>query len=235
MKVTIIFLFLLSQIVFGYINIHPTTFDKRIDRGGSYQEFTLHNSKSEPIMYRIYSETDGENSLMADGMEIYPRSLILKPGETRKIQLHIAVDEKLPPGEYSAILGVRELPVYEKAKNGNVGVTILTDFRLVLNGYAGDIAPILKTENLKLIDEKDSESRDSLKLIGKIENIGKLRGRFEVFASSNFLGNLRIMAGEKLDFKDFDFSVRKDENFKKPEEIIIKDYESKKEVMKVKI
>lgn len=64
MKILFLF-FIIFKLSLSYINIHPTFFDKPIDFGGSYQEFTLFN---DTVLYRIYCESykDSSNKDMKD-------------------------------------------------------------------------------------------------------------------------------------------------------------------------
>ena len=115
MKILFLF-FVIFKLSLSYINIHPTFFDKSIDFEGSYQEFTLFNQSNDTVLYRIYCEPykDSTNKDMSKWVNFYPRSITLAPGESGKIQVSVASNSKIEWGEYSAVLGVRELPLYEK-------------------------------------------------------------------------------------------------------------------------
>ncbi|MGL5613148.1 hypothetical protein, partial [Cetobacterium sp.] len=91
MKILFLF-FIIFKLSLSYINIHPTFFDKPIDFGGSYQEFTLFNQSSDTVLYRIYCESykDSSNKDMSKWVNFYPRSITLAPGESGKIQVSIA-------------------------------------------------------------------------------------------------------------------------------------------------
>ncbi|MGL4652738.1 hypothetical protein [Cetobacterium sp.] len=233
MKFIFFLFFGIFNLTFSYINIHPTFFDKRIDLNGSYQEFTLFNQSKDTVLYRIYTEPHSKETSkdMSAWINFYPRSLTLRPGESGKIQIDIASKKKIPVGEYSAVLGIRELPIYEKViSEKEVGLSILTDLKLVLNGYAGDINPKLQFSNLSI-----DTTKDSISLKGVVQNIGKRRGKYELYLGDYFLGNLRIYSNEKLDLGtlDFKYSGEIKNNLKK--ELIIVDYLDKKPVGKIKL
>lgn len=228
MKKTFFLFFALFNFSFSYININPTFFDERIDFDGSYKEYTLFNPSKETIKYRIYSESysKGKSLDMSKWIQFYPRSMTLKPGTSGKIQVNIAAKTKLKPGEYSAILGIRELPLYENVKiEKTSGLGILTDLKLVLNGYAGNISPKLKFSNLKADIEKDH-----IFISGNVENTGERRGKFELFLDDYFLGNLRIHSKESLDLRVAGFQYKG--KFKKnpKNSLVIRDYKTKKTV-----
>lgn len=229
MKYYILFLFI-YKFTFSYINIHPIFFDKRIDNSGSYQEFTLINELNEPIMYRVYTEEYSKNPSisMHKWINFYPRSLTLNPGEKGKIKISVASHSNLPHGEYSAILGIREIPIFNTKESSML--SMYTDLKLQLNGYAGNIYPELIFKNLKL--------KDTLKKVylqGSVFNDGKRRGKFELYLDNNFIGNLRIHTNETLNLKDLNFYYNKNKNFKIPNFLIIKDYITKKEIKKIKL
>ncbi|MGL5935501.1 MAG: hypothetical protein ACRCZI_07750 [Cetobacterium sp.] len=233
MKLIFFLFFATFNLTFSYVNIHPTFFDKRIDFNGSYKEFTLFNQSNNTVLYRIYTEPHlgSTNKDMSSWVNFYPRSLTLKPGESGKIQVEIASKKKLENGEYSAVLGIRELPVYEKViSEKGAGLSILTDLKLVLNGYAGDINPKLQLSNLNL-----DITKTSIALAGEVKNIGKRRGKYELYIGEYFLGNLRIHSNEKLNLSNLDFKYSGEikNNFKK--ELIIIDYTDKKQVGKIKL
>lgn len=232
MKIFFIF-FIIFKLSLSYINIHPTFFDKPIDFEGSYQEFTLFNQSSDTVLYRIYCESykDSSNKDMSKWVNFYPRSITLAPGETGKIQVSIASNSKIEAGEYSAVLGIRELPLYEKViKENYSGLGILTDLKLVINGYAGKISPKLVFSNLDL-----EIHSNKISLNGFVENRGERRGKFELYIDDYFLGNLRIHSKESLNLKDLEFTYTGPHKLKQKKTLIIIDYITKKTVGKIKL
>ncbi|MGL6114497.1 MAG: hypothetical protein ACRC1R_05605 [Cetobacterium sp.] len=209
------------NLTFSYINIHPTSFDKRIDFQGSFQEYTLENNSSNPLMYRIYLEEHRDKKLsMKDYIDYYPKSLTLKPGESGTIKVHISSNCQIPKGEYFAILGIRELPVFLEKSQDKSNIKILTDLKLSLMGYGGDIYSDLKFKNLKLINKNQK-----IILGGSIENIGEKRGKYEIYLNDHFLGNLRILSKETLNLENLDFSSN--EKILSKNKIKFLDYETK--------
>lgn len=232
MKLLFLF-FIIFKLSLSYINIHPTFFDKPIDFGGSYQEFTLFNQSSDTVLYRIYCEPykDSSNKDMSKWVNFYPRSITLAPGENGKIQVSIASNSKIEIGEYSAVLGIRELPLYEKVIKKNLSsIGILTDLKLVINGYAGNISPKLAFSNLSL-----ETTSDKISLNGVVENRGERRGKFELYIDDYFLGNLRIHSKESLNLKDLEFTYTGIYKLKSKKNLIIVDYITKKTVGKIKL
>lgn len=54
MKNIFLLFFLLVVNIFGYININPVTFDKKIDDKGEVQEYTLYNPTQNTLKYQLY-------------------------------------------------------------------------------------------------------------------------------------------------------------------------------------
>ena len=168
---------------------------------------------------------------MSKWVNFYPRSITLAPGESGKIQVSIASNSKIENGEYSAVLGIRELPLYEKVtKEKSSGLGILTDLKLVINGYAGNISPKLTFSNLKL-----EVNPNKISLNGIVENRGERRGKFELYIDDYFLGNLRIHSKELLNLKDLEFTHSGNHKLKSKKNLIIVDYITKKTVGKIKL
>lgn len=230
MKKVIIIFYLLSKVVFSYINIYPTSFDKRIDGDGGYQEFTVVNNTSEKIMYRVYIEPYAKENNMDIWANFYPKSFILNPGEEEIVKLSIASYGEIPKGEYFCILGIREIPIFEREiKDEKNLITIHTDLKLVLTGYAGDIKPVLEIENLELF-----ENEEKIFLKGKIKNIGERLGKYKLYLGENFLGNLKIKKGETINMNGDFFLLKELKNIKK-NTLIFKDYETNEEILKVNL
>lgn len=225
----LITLFLLYlRLTYAYINIYPLSFDKKIDGEGSYQEYSLFNQTDKSIFYRIYIEKNSntKDRDMSKWINYFPHSLILNPGEEKIIKINIASYEPLPEGEYSAILGIREIPVYEEEiKENKNSITVYTDFKLVLNGYAGNIFPKLETKNISI-----EENSERVTLKGIIANTGKRQGRYKIYLDEYFLGNLRLNKGDSLEFKENEFYYLKDKNYKRPKKLVIKDFDSDEEI-----
>ncbi|MGL5314619.1 MAG: hypothetical protein ACRC92_15315, partial [Peptostreptococcaceae bacterium] len=108
--------------------------------------------------------------------------------------------------------------------------SILTDLKLVLNGYAGDINPNLQFSNLNV-----DINKNTITLNGSVKNIGKRRGKYELYLDEYFLGNLRIHSNEKLDLNALDFKYSGEIKNKLKKELLIIDYIDKKPIGKIKL
>lgn len=141
----IILVYLLINISsFSYINIYPVKFNERIDNDGAYKTFKLYNSTSSDIRYRIYIEEDeNSNNSMVNFIEIYPKSITLKPLEEKEFKIFIKAPKDTKNGKYTAKLVVKEveIPNLNQKENSN---KFLTLFKLRMTGYVGE------KENLKI-------------------------------------------------------------------------------------
>ena len=184
----LIFLFFTIE-VFAYINITPITFDKRIDRDGGVKEYIISNSSTKSKRYRIYMESVEEKNDMTDWVEWYPKSLSLKAGESKKIKVLIIAPSEAKKGEYTTKLCIKELEIPMQKEN----IRILTNLKIELAGYIGDIQPKVSFERKS---NKDGENEELL-----IKNIGDIRQRFEIYTGEDeekleYLGQVRLFKGD---------------------------------------
>lgn len=141
MKKILFFLFILiflSQMTFGYINIYPVKFDKRIDRGGSGEEFVLYNPTSNPLRYEIYLESDGIENSMLEWSEIYPPTISLQSGESKEVKIFVRSPIGVKNGEYMVTMGIKELVAPTTNSEERSQVRVLTHLKIDLKGYVGD-------------------------------------------------------------------------------------------------
>ena len=149
----------LANISFAYMSINPVIFDKRIDNGGAVEEYYISNPTKTEVGYRIYVEPSDNGKDMSKWIEYYPTSIKLKPGETKKINVLIEAPEKAPKGEYTGILGVKEITVPASLKNNKAGVNVYTDLKIDKNTLSFGIKNIgeIRTKVEAYLEEKDKE------------------------------------------------------------------------------
>lgn len=183
----LVFLFFTIE-AFAYINITPITFDERIDKDGGIKEYTISNSSKKNKRYRIYVEPVEEKNDMTDWVEWYPKSVSLKPGESKNIKVLITAPVEAKRGEYITKLCIKELETPIQKEN----ISILTNLKIELAGYVGDIKP-------KIIVKREDKDSQNEKLV--IKNIGEIRQRFEIYTGKNeknleYLDQLRLFKEE---------------------------------------
>ena len=183
----LMFLFLTIE-VFAYINITPITFDERIDKDGGAKEYVISNSSKKSKRYRIYVESAEEKNDMTDWVEWYPKSLSLKAGESKNIKVLITAPSETKRGEYTTKLCVKEIETPTQKEN----ISILTNLKIELAGYVGDIKPKVSFERRS----KDGENEELV-----IKNIGEIRQRFEIYTGEDeekleYLDQVRLFKGD---------------------------------------
>ncbi|MGL4866306.1 MAG: hypothetical protein ACRC4T_24705 [Cetobacterium sp.] len=182
---------------FAYMQVAPIIFDKRIDKGGAIQEFYITNPTNQEVGYRIYKEKSDTGLDMTQYMEFYPKTLKLKSGESGKIRVYIEAPKDSTEGEYTTIMGIKEINIPSVKKSGNGNVIIYTDLKLELAGYVGDLKPNLEIKDLKL---KNNE------LTFKISNIGEIRTKVEAYLESDnlkeakYLDTFRLLKNKESNF-----------------------------------
>lgn len=131
-KIIVLLLFIcFNSYIFSYINIYPVKFDKNISSDVE-EEFFLYNRTKENKKYRIYLE-NSEDSEFANWIEIYPKSILLKPLEEKSFKIYIKTPSNAEKGIYSANLIVKEVESVEKNRD-NKKTKILTKLKMKLIG-----------------------------------------------------------------------------------------------------
>lgn len=154
--------------VSAYMNIYPTNFDKRIDGIGDIEEYIITNTTNKILKYRIYLEESDEKD-MSKWIQIYPESLILKPGQEKKVKIYVNSPEGIEEGEYSAILGIKEVYI-PKITNSEEVLDIYTNLKMKIYGYVGELPVKIETKNIE-IQRVDKV----IKMSGEIKNLSNRR------------------------------------------------------------
>lgn len=229
-----------SSFVYSYVNIYPLTFDKRIDGIGEVEEYQLYNGTNSTIRYVFTIAKTKDEKDMSKWIEFYPKTLSLKPGKEGIVKIFIKAPKGTEAGEYTAIFGVKEMPApSEKDMRENKGssIKILTNLKITIAGYIGEIEP-------KIVEERVFLTKDEGKLDfqGEVRNIGQRRGTFSFYLSDSkekklfYMGQKRLLKDEKIELKEFNQEIKEREilkNIKSFNTILIK--ENDKVVKKIKI
>lgn len=141
--------FIISINIFSYTSVSPLYFDERIDGDGGYKEYTLSNATRKIVGYKIYFEKKSEKNDMSEWVDYYPKKLTLNPGESKKIKVLITSPKGAKSGEYITNFCIKEIETPSK-KNGNI--ELLTNLKIELAGYVGDLSTKLDIKNFKLIN-----------------------------------------------------------------------------------
>ncbi|MGL4866830.1 MAG: hypothetical protein ACRC4T_27350 [Cetobacterium sp.] len=175
MKKLILFLCLIVSCITFSFHIVPSGFEKRIDNGEGYQEFYFPNKSSKVMRYKFEvtpgSEIRGD---MSPWVEIYPKILTIKPGETGMLKVYAKAPKNTPDGEYGFFLYCIPIAVPTLGKEGekiepNVAIKILASIEMV--GYVGNLEP-----NLKIVNHRIFQENDVTKLEIKVKNDSIKRG-----------------------------------------------------------
>lgn len=120
----------------AYINIYPVKFEKDITKGAK-EDFFLYNRSTKTRKYRLYvEEIDGEKS-MKDWVEVYPKSITLKPLEEKSFGVYAKGPKGIENGVYESNLVIKEisLPAVEQSKEEREKKTnILTMIKIKMKG-----------------------------------------------------------------------------------------------------
>ncbi|MGL4671514.1 hypothetical protein [Cetobacterium sp.] len=229
MKYLFYMFFCIFSYSYSYLQIYPTTFDKNIDRIGSSETYELSNSTQNKVRYIFYVEKVENQKDMSSWMEFYPKTMVLNPGEKKKLTLFIKAPTNSPKGEYAGVLGIKELPVVTETDiiNKNKSINILTNLKIELAGFVGQLPLVLKDKNVVL-------NKVEKKLSGIIENTGEKRATLMFYLLNTktkkeyYIGSGRVMSKKEFNLSRLS-KIKQTEDIKHYNELIIKD---KNEIVK---
>lgn len=211
---------LISSLSYCFTSINPAIFDKRIDGGGAGEEYYISNPTNSEIGYRIYVEPSDSPNDMSKWIEYYPTSLKLKAGETKKVKVFIEAPQNVKEGEYTAVLGVKEVAIPMSLKAENAGVSIYTDLKLEIAGFVGDLKPEIEVSDLIVAGNKVKFG---------IKNVGEIRTKVEAYLESAdneplYLDSFRLLQGKSKSFET-DLDLKK---YQKDLKFVIYDLQNNK-------
>ncbi len=229
MKNIFILFFLLTFNTFGYININPVIFDKKIDGRGEAQEYTLYNPTQNTLKYQLYLTDENIEKSMKNWVEIFPTTVTLKPGRSGKFKIFVKAPKGVPKGEYLVTVGIKEIALPNLTSKDNSAVQILTHLKMDLAGYIGDLNPkiFLKDFSVSLKDK-------NLEFKGILANVGERRGTLNFYLAEGknkneiYIGNLRLLKNEKIEANKLNQKLTKHDekfmkNFSKYKKLVVKD------------
>ena len=234
MKNIFLLFFLLVVNIFGYININPVTFDKKIDDKGEVQEYTLYNPTQNTLKYQLYLTDEEIEKSMKNWIEIFPTTVTLKPGRSGKFKVFVKAPKGVPKGEYLVTVGIKEIALPKLNLTDTSTVQILTHLKMDLAGYVGDLTP-----KIFLKDFSTTLKENNLNFNGLIANVGERRGTLDFYLAENkgknpvYVGNLRLLKGEKMSASKLNQKLTSHDknlikNFAKYNTLVVKDSLSKK-------
>lgn len=181
--------FVISINLFAYTSVSPLYFDERIDGEGGYKEYTLSNATRKIVGYKIYFEKKNEKNDMTKWVDYYPKKLTLNPGESKKVKILITSPKDAKNGEYITNFCIKEIETPSE-KGGRIN--LLTNLKIELAGYVGNIPTKLSIDNLKLVNGR---------LNLDITNVGRKREWIELYLvkgkKSFYLESIRLFKSDK--------------------------------------
>lgn len=131
-KILLILNMIISFSSFAYINLYPTKFEKNITNG-AYEEFVLYNRTTQPKKYRLFIEDIGDKKDMSKWIQLYPKSILLKPLEEKSVKLYVKAPKNTTKGVYSSNLVIKEIAI-PNLNNKKNKTNVLTMVKLKLKG-----------------------------------------------------------------------------------------------------
>ncbi|MGL6118922.1 MAG: hypothetical protein ACRC0V_00290 [Fusobacteriaceae bacterium] len=151
-------------------HIAPTFFEKRIDAGGGYQEFTFYNNSTKTQRFKVAAlpgtgKYDGD---MDKWVEFSPKIITIKPKSQNILKVYVKAPKNLEEGEYSTFLNFKSVPLPDLNRDDGKSVAAAASIGLNVNveviGYVGDLKPKLQITNLNVTENKDGKAVVSFKV-----------------------------------------------------------------------
>nr|WP_317279442.1 hypothetical protein [uncultured Fusobacterium sp.] len=124
------------------MKLRPIGFDKRIDEGNGFQEFTVTNTSSEIMRFKAFVKSTGKDTDISKLISIYPKVFTVEPLSEKTFKVYVE-ETQLPKGEYSFILGVQpvKMPKIEEEKKGKIdsSVSMQIAMQVEMMAYSGEM------------------------------------------------------------------------------------------------
>ncbi|MEG0398258.1 MAG: hypothetical protein RR656_04140, partial [Cetobacterium sp.] len=193
------------------------------------------------LKYQLYLTDEEIEKSMKNWIEIFPTTVTLKPGRSGKFKVFIKAPKGAPRGEYLVTVGVKEIALPKLNSTDTSTVQILTHLKMDLAGYIGDLDPKIFLKDFSVVLKEDN-----LNFYGQIANVGERRGTLDFYLTEDkgknsvYVGNLRLLKGEKLEASKLNQKLTKYDNrllkgFSKYNTLIVKDSLSRKILYETKI
>lgn len=214
-KIFCVLCMLLSIGSFSF-ELSPYGFDKRIDSGEGYQEFTFYNSTNSVNRYKIEIFSNGKKNNISQYVSVYPKVITVKPLGKTKVKVYVKAPKTLPNGEYGFMFGARSIPIpyLNKSESGRVApaISIKTAVNLEMLGYVGEVGNRFNMSNEHITSNNgkryytavltnkngrgyelgigfadSANSMIKVHAVGRIKNGGTLKIKEEIPANSKYV------------------------------------------------
>lgn len=159
-------------------HIAPTFFEKRIDVGGGYQEFTMYNNSTKTQRFKVTAlpGTGKYGGHMDKWVEYNPKIITIKPKSQSILKVYVKAPKGTPEGEYSTFLNFKAIPVPDLMKKTDTSLNVAARMGVMVNmeviGYVGDIKSNLEIKDLKITENKDGKVVIKFMVINKTDKRG---------------------------------------------------------------
>lgn len=167
-KWLVICLILIISIPSYSLKLRPIGFDKRIDNGEGYQEFTVTNTTNEIMRYKVVIKDTGKEKDISDLISVYPKVFTVEPQSEKIFKVYVE-EKELPEGEYNFILGIHpvKMPNLKEVGEGRTAGTVAMKMAMEVEmmGYSGDLK-----EEFNILNSKFYEKNGDTYYKAEIEN-----------------------------------------------------------------
>lgn len=123
-------------------SVGPTGFDLDLNKITTNEVYVL-NRTAEPLRLEVYLENDknfNKNFGLEDKISVFPKKMIVKPGESQVVRFRIKPNSISQNGEYKTFMLFKEIPqnVKSDTKSSSAKVSIVTEIGIAIYGTKGE-------------------------------------------------------------------------------------------------
>ncbi|MGL6113910.1 MAG: hypothetical protein ACRC1R_02625 [Cetobacterium sp.] len=154
MRIKYVIMSLLFFIVYSIgfsLDFGPLGFDKRIDNGEGYGQFSLRNHSNEPIRYKIKIKNSGKENNVSQYVSVYPRILTIPPQGEKFFKIYVEPPKNIKHGLYNFMLSMQEVGIpylgETKENKSKPEIAMSAGVCLEMECYAGEVKKNFNIEN----------------------------------------------------------------------------------------
>lgn len=211
-------LMFIKLITYSYINVYPYRIFLDVQKNQINEEITLYNRTSDELRYKIYLEGVIEDTNIDEVINYYPKTIHLRPGESKNIRVRLVRDKIKEKNEYLAGMVIEQQRVPKRNSKGEFeivqGVEVYPKIRMPIKIYTGDSKMALKQKNRTIV-----------------QNISGREIWLEMFMKISDDKNLKFIEQIRL-FKDEEYEITLEE--REFQELLFIEKNGGKEILKLK-
>lgn len=159
----IVFLFLILNLALYSFDFGPLGFDKRIDNGAGYGEFSLRNHDNHPVRYKIKIIDSGKKNNISKYVSVYPKVVTIPAQGEKMFKVFVDPPKNIKNGEYDFIIAMNCVGVPflgdGKIVRPKPELTMEAAVDLEMFCYAGPVKKYFEIKNSKFYSKLNKDGK----------------------------------------------------------------------------